>query len=108
MKQGPKDHFQGFAQLNENRSAGFISIIISLVIALALLKYFFDWNVLDFIKSPDVTEVWDYIKRFVLLIWTNIIKEPFLYIWNEIIVGVIWHAITAGFDILKGWVDSQN
>ena len=62
MKQGFKNHFGGFAQLNENRSAGFISIIISLVIALALLKYFFDWNVLDFIKSPDVTAVWDYIK----------------------------------------------
>ena len=92
----------------KKHSQGFISAIIALVIALALLKYFFNWNVIDFIKSPDVMEVWDYIKRFVLLIWTSIIKEPFLYVWYEIIVGVIWHAITAGFDILKGWVDSQS
>jgi len=87
---------------------GFISGIIALVIALALAKYYFDFNILEFIKSPKIVEGWEYIKRFFEIIWNNFIKEPFMYVWNEIIIGLFWHWIVVGFDYLKSWVDAQS
>ncbi len=90
------------------RARGFISAIITIVIALALAKYYFDFNIIDFLKSPKIVEIFTYIKRFIQIIWTNFIAEPFLYIWNEIIIGVFWHWIVIGFEYLKSWVDTNG
>lgn len=90
------------------KTKGFISLIITIVIALALAKYYFDFNIIDFLNSPKVVEVWTYIKKFFEIIWGNFIAEPFFYVWNEIIIGLFWKWIVIGFDIFKGWVDANK
>ena len=94
--------------MNNRHERGFISTIIVIVAALVLAKYYFDFNIIDFLKSPNVVEIWDYIKRFFEIIWNNFIKDPFFYLWDNIIVGVFWKWIVIGFDYFKGWVDSNG
>ncbi len=93
--------------MKKNGQRGFIGLIITLVVALALLKYFFDFNIIDFIKSPKVAEVFDYIKRAVLLVWNKFLLYPVVWFWDTIIIGLVWEGLKMGYGILTGWVDGQ-
>ncbi len=87
---------------------GFIGSIILIILALAALKFFFDFNIIEFLKSPNVSEVLNYIKKFFEILWTKYIAGTFWYIWNNIVVDIIWETFVNVFNILKGWVDSQS
>jgi len=93
--------------MRNRKMGGFIGLIIMLVVALAFAKYFFEWNVIDFIKNPKVLEVFIYIKKFILLAWNLILVKPVTFIWNEVVVGIIWKTIVLAYDLLRGWVDSK-
>lgn len=91
----------------EGGSKGFIGTIVLIVLALAALKFFFDFNIIDFLKSPAVVEVFDYIKRFFEIVWFKYIGGVFWYIWNNIIIDVIWKTIVEGYELLKKYVNSN-
>jgi len=93
--------------MKKQEQKGFIGTIITLVVALALLKYFFDFSIIDFIKSPKVIEVLEYIKKAISIIWNKFLVGPVVWIWDTIIVNLVWEALKNGYDILTGWVDSQ-
>lgn len=71
---------------------GFIKDIIIIVIAVLLLNYF-GFDVKEWLDKPEVKEqifaVWDFIKN----IWINYVKGPADYLWNTIIIGVVWEFI---------------
>jgi hypothetical protein len=92
----------------KNSNKGFIGTIIIVVIALAVSKYFFNFNVIEFFTSPKVTEVFNYIRKFLEIVWTKYIGGSFWYIWNNIVVDVIWKTFKGLFVVLKSWVDIQK
>lgn len=89
-------------------SKGFIGTIVIVVIGLALLKYFFDWNIIEFLKSPKVIETFYYIKKFIVLIWDKFVATPASFLWNDIVINIIWKTIVEAFNLLKHWVNSQG
>jgi hypothetical protein len=94
--------------MEKDKQKGFIGLIIVLIFALSLAKYFFDWSAVDFLKSPKLLEVLIYIKKFVLIVWKTILVTPATFIWNEVVVGIIWKTIVASYDLLRHWVDSKS
>ncbi len=88
-------------------SQGFIGTIVLIVLALAGLKFFFNFNVLDFFRSPGFVSVISYIKEFFEIIWFKYIGGAFWYIWNNIVIDLIWNTLVQAFSILKTWVDSN-
>lgn len=86
---------------------GVIGLLIVLIVALALAKYFFHWSIIDFLKSPGFIDVFSYLKKAVLLIWNKLLLAPLRFIWNEVIVGIFWKLVAGGYDILRHWVDSN-
>ena len=48
---------------------GFLKFIILLIIALALLKLVWDFDILEFLNRPGVKEVWDAIVNVFKKIW---------------------------------------
>lgn len=93
--------------MKNDRQRGFIGLIITLVVSLALLKYFFDFNIIEILKSPKVVEVFEYLKKAVLLVWNKFLLYPMAWFWNTIMVDLIWEGLKTGYGILTGWVDSQ-
>ncbi len=62
-----------------SHNRGFIEIILLVVIALAALKYFFDFSIFEFFGSPEGQGTLYYIKE--LLAW---MKTAVLAIWAYI------------------------
>ena len=66
-----------------NRQEGFISTLILIVIALALLNYFFDINIFDLASSEKGRATIDYIQNIFSVVWSWI-RVPVLFFWNAI------------------------
>jgi hypothetical protein len=76
---------------------GFIALIVFFIIALALLKYFFDWSVFEASSTPQGQETVSYTKRVLDTIWYYL-QAPIAWIWSQIIwpiFGFIWKGIQA-------------
>jgi len=48
-----------------NKEGGLIAKILLIIIALALLKFFFDFNIIDFFKSPKVADSFAFVKNLI-------------------------------------------
>jgi len=66
------------------RQKGFIGQLILVVIALALLKYFFNWSIFDAANSEQGKMTINYIKDVLNIAWSYI-RTPILFIWQKVI-----------------------
>jgi len=67
-----------------NREGGFIGWLILIIIALALLKYFFDWSIFDAAASEEGQGTIYYIRDILDLTWYYI-QTPVLWLWDRIL-----------------------
>ena len=75
-----------------NRQKGLIGIIVLIIIALALLKYFFNWSVFDAAASPQGNATIRYVRELFNTAWSYI-EGPVLFVWHQIIwpiLGFAW------------------
>lgn len=67
------------------KNKGFISTIIIIIVALVLLKVWFDFDIIEFLKSPKVVEWTAYIRNVVIFIWDHYLSTAFHTVWNLIL-----------------------
>ena len=79
---------------------GFIGTIILVIIGLAALKYFFDWDVFDAANTEEGQGTIAYIRNIFDFIW-NIIGTPVEFIWNNI----IWPLLGVGWDNFFAFIE---
>jgi hypothetical protein len=78
----------------ETNQSGFITLIIFFIIALALLKYFFNWSIFEASSTPQGQETVGYTRHVIDTIWFYL-RTPIAWIWNNIIwpiLGFVWRA----------------
>lgn len=63
---------------------GFVSTVILIIIALALLYYFFDWSIFEFASSERGQKTLEYIKDVLALTWSYL-KAPVGFVWDKLI-----------------------
>lgn len=85
----------GPASAEFRKEDGFIKLIILIIIILIVLGYY-GYNVQDIINSPTVHSNLVYVWNGVTTLWTNVLAEPATYIWNNVIVGILWKLFSAG------------
>lgn len=66
------------------RQKGFISWIILFIIALALLKYFFNWSIFDAAATEEGKGTIAYIRDVLNFIWYYI-ETPVKWIWQRVL-----------------------
>jgi len=65
------------------KDSGFIGLIIIIILALAALKYFLNWDVFDAASTDQGQNTVGYVRNIVNTIWSYI-GEPIAWIWREV------------------------
>ena len=63
---------------------GFISWLILIIVALALLKYFFNWSIFDAAASEQGRGTINYIRDVLNTTWSYI-RTPVIFIWQRVL-----------------------
>lgn len=90
--------------MKNKQEGGFLTIIVLIIIALALLKFVFDFDIIDFFKNPKVAETVSYIWNDVILfLWNNYISAPFWWVWEhvKVLVKIGWENLIIVLDKIK-------
>ena len=66
------------------RQRGFVGWIVLIIIALALLKYFFNWSIFDVANSEQGRNTIDYLKEVWSFVWSYL-RVPVTFLWQRII-----------------------
>ncbi|NQV88278.1 MAG: hypothetical protein HQ402_01835 [Parcubacteria group bacterium] len=65
-----------------NKKRGFLKMILVVIVALALLKFVFHFDIIDFFNSPKAQETVKYVLNVVKIVW-EYIRVPFLFVWDR-------------------------
>ena len=82
------------------RQKGFIGILVLIIIALAALKYFFNWSIFDAAASEEGRGTISYIRDILNTIWSYL-AAPVTFIWNE----VVWPLLRLGWQSLQAFIE---
>ncbi|TSC58632.1 MAG: hypothetical protein Greene041679_79 [Parcubacteria group bacterium Greene0416_79] len=74
--------------LRQNR--GLIKTVLLIVIALVVLG-FFGYNLREIADSPTVRDNLSYVWGLLTKLWDNFLAKPAAWIWNTIVIDLIWH-----------------
>ena len=82
------------------KKQGLIKMIILIVIALIVLGYF-GFDIKGIMSSSTVqgnlSYVWDFVKTF----WNNYLAAPVVYVWDNLIIGVVWKVFQHGLNLIQ-------
>jgi hypothetical protein len=79
---------------------GFIGWLILIVVALALLKYYYDFSIIDAAASEQGQGTISYISNLFSIVWSYI-ATPVKFIWNE----VAWPILNLAWQSLQSFID---
>lgn len=77
---------------HQGGQTGFIKLIILLVAVLIILGYF-GFNLENIVNSPAVSANLHYVWNLAVSFWDRFLLVPALFVWNKIIVGVLWNSL---------------
>jgi len=78
------------------KDSGFISLIILIILGLAALKYFLNWDILDAASSEEGQSTIGYIRDIINTVWSYI-GAPVTWIWDQI----VWPLLSVAWDGLQ-------
>jgi hypothetical protein len=79
----------------KRKNDGFISLIITIIIALALAKYFFDWSIFEALETEEGQGTVGYIRAIWDIVW-KYIGSPLTWAWDQVIwpiLNMAWQGI---------------
>ncbi len=75
------------------KEKGFINTIVLILLALILLKYFFNFSIFDYINPYKLWSIIMSILNPIIVFWNNYLVPIFAYFWNHIIMNILWPVI---------------
>jgi len=69
---------------------GLVKMVLLIVVALIVLG-FLGYNLRDIIASPTVSDNLNYVWGLVVKLWDNILARPAMWVWNNVIVDLLWN-----------------
>ncbi len=62
---------------------GLIMTVLIIIVALIVLKFVFDIDIIKFLNSGWVQKAFGYIQDVFLTIWNNFLKTPVTFLWEK-------------------------
>lgn len=69
---------------------GFIKLVIIIIVIIAILSYF-NINIRSITESDLFKENFSYVWNWIVFAWDNYLERPFVYVWNDIFLDLIWN-----------------
>jgi len=94
-----------------NGEKGFLQIIIIVIIALILLNYFFDFNIITFLGQDKIQSTFSYIwNDIIVFLWVNYIGAPIIWAWENLKVLAVlgWDNFIFVLDKIKDIVTAAK
>ncbi len=91
-----------FNKLNKEEG-GFIGLIVLIILGLAALKYFFNWDIFDAASTSQGQNTIGYIRKVINFVWSYI-GAPLNWIWDQI----VWPLITLAWDTLRSLIATSR
>ena len=89
---------------DQEKSKGFVKLIILALIALLLLKYFLNWDIFDAANSEQGKSAMGYMRDIINLIWSYI-SAPVTFVWGK----VLWPLLSLAWNNLQKFIEwGQN
>ncbi len=85
--------------MDQRREGGFVTTIILVVIGLAALKYFLNWDIFDAAASDEGQSTILYLRNIFNTVWSYV-STPVTFAWNEI----IWPLLSLAWDSFQAFV----
>lgn len=79
---------------------GFIGTLVLIIVALAALKYFFNWSIFDAAASEEGRNTITYIRDVLNTVWSYI-AAPVTFAWNEVawpLLELAWQSLQTMFE----------
>lgn len=73
-----------------SKQGGFIATILFVIIVLIVLGYF-GFNIKKIVDAPVVKDNLNYAWNLVVEVWEKVFLTPAKFIWNKIIIELIWN-----------------
>ncbi len=70
--------------MGSHKKQGFIGLIIVIIVAIVLLKLWFDFDAIAWLKQPEVKGVFSDIWEVVLYVWEKFLKGPAMLVFRVI------------------------
>ncbi|MEK7135177.1 MAG: hypothetical protein AAB780_00530, partial [Patescibacteria group bacterium] len=77
------------------KDGGFIGLIILIILGLAALKYFLNWDIFDAASTSEGQNTIGYIRNILNTVWSYI-GSPLMWIWDEVawpILSLAWESV---------------
>jgi hypothetical protein len=85
------------------KDGGFISLIILIILGLAALKYFLNWDIFDAASTDQGQSTIGYVRNLINTLWSYI-GAPLTWIWNQI----VWPILSLGWDSLQELIRNRG
>lgn len=69
-----------------------IKTIIYIIIGILILSYL-GIDIKRAVESPTTRENFSYVTQAALYVWDHVLEKPVTYIWNEVVLKLIWNNI---------------
>lgn len=66
-----------------------IKTIIYIIIGVVILSYL-GVDIKRAVESPTTKENFSYVTQAGIYVWDHVLEKPATYIWNEVVVDLIW------------------
>ena len=75
-----------------SHNRGLIKTVVLVIAGLILLAYL-GLNLRSIVESQTFIDNWEFIKNLMVTIWSDYLKGPILYIFNNIFMPYIWEPL---------------
>lgn len=76
----------------KNKNRGLVKMIVIILVILLVLAYF-GFNIRSIVGSSTFQDNWAFLKNLLETLWDKVLKVPFEYVWNNVILPLIGKAI---------------
>ena len=83
---------KSFKNSNRSNQDGFIKYVIIIIVAILILSYF-GFNIRSIAESDTSKGNFSYVWGWVSHVWNTFLLTPAHYIWDKIVIGIIWEMI---------------
>lgn len=77
---------------NCKTNRGLIKTVVLVIAGLILLAYL-GLNLRSIVESQTFIDNWEFIKNLIVTIWSDYLKGPIFYIFNNIFIPYIWEPL---------------